>query len=194
MHHTLSRQQTCNRWNRDYPPLLTIEPGDTVSIAMKDASDGQVFPGMDLDAFGAIDKTRIHALTGPIEVAVARGRSTIPIKEIPSADSAPQAPSSERERLIWALEQSGWVEAAAVLVLPAPRPRLAAVVLPNAAGRQCLAELGAFRFGRRLRALLARTHEPACLPRQWRFVTVLPAARLGTRDEAGLRALFGDSA
>ena len=93
-----------------------------------------------------------------------------------------------------ALEQSGWVEAAAVLVLPAPRPRLAAVVLPNAAGRQCLAELGAFRFGRRLRALLARTHEPACLPRQWRFVTVLPAARLGKRDEAGLRALFGDSA
>ena len=69
MHHNLSRQQTCNRWNRDYPPLLTIEPGDTVSIAMKDASDGQVFPGMDLDAFGAIDKTRIHALTGPIEVA-----------------------------------------------------------------------------------------------------------------------------
>ncbi len=69
MHHTLPRTHTRNRWNRDYPPVLTIEPGDTVSIAMKDASDGQVVPGMSLNAFAAIDKTRIHALTGPISVA-----------------------------------------------------------------------------------------------------------------------------
>jgi acetamidase/formamidase len=68
MHHTLDRSRTVNRWNRDYPPALTIAPGDTVSLAMKDASDGQVRPAMTLAEFAAIDKTRIHALTGPVAV------------------------------------------------------------------------------------------------------------------------------
>jgi acyl-coenzyme A synthetase/AMP-(fatty) acid ligase len=48
-----------------------------------------------------------------------------------------------------ALEVSGWAEAAAVLVLPGPRPRLAAVVVPNAAARQQLTEIG--RWTERLR-------------------------------------------
>ena len=91
-----------------------------------------------------------------------------------------------------ALEESGWVEAAAVLVLHAGRPRLAAVVVPNGAGRRLLAETGAFRFARQLRGLLAVTHEPAGLPRQWRFVAALPVARLGKRSEADLQALFAD--
>lgn len=67
-HHTLDRSQTCNRWNRDLAPVLAIRPGDTVAIEMKDASDGQVRPDMALEAFAAIDRTRIHALTGPIFV------------------------------------------------------------------------------------------------------------------------------
>ncbi len=60
--------RTCNRWNRDYPPILTIAGGETVSLALKDASDGQVRPGMSLAEFAGIDKTRIHALTGPVAV------------------------------------------------------------------------------------------------------------------------------
>jgi acetamidase/formamidase len=68
MHHSVDRSRTVNRWNRDYAPVLTIAPGDTVSLAMKDASDGQVRPGMSLAEFAAIDKTRIHALTGPVAV------------------------------------------------------------------------------------------------------------------------------
>lgn len=68
MHHSLDRSRTVNRWNRDYPPVLTIAPGDTVSLAMKDASDGQVRPGMTPAEFAAIDRDRIHALTGPIAV------------------------------------------------------------------------------------------------------------------------------
>jgi acetamidase/formamidase len=68
MHHTLDRIDTCNRWNRAYPPRITIAPGDTISLRMKDASDGQVTPGMTPDAFAALDKTRIHALTGPVAV------------------------------------------------------------------------------------------------------------------------------
>lgn len=68
MTHYLGRERTINRWNRDYPSALTIAPGDTVELAMKDASDGQVRPGMTLAEFAAIDKTRIHALTGPVAI------------------------------------------------------------------------------------------------------------------------------
>jgi acetamidase/formamidase len=68
MHHEIDRSRTCNRWNRDYPPVLTVYPGDTVSMAMKDSSDGQVRPGMTSAEFAAIDKTRIHALTGPVAI------------------------------------------------------------------------------------------------------------------------------
>ena len=68
MQHHVDRSHTRNRWNRDYPPVLTVSPGDTVSLAMKDSSDGQVRPGMTLAEFAAIDKTRIHALTGPVAV------------------------------------------------------------------------------------------------------------------------------
>jgi len=68
MDHFLDRSTVVNRWNRDYKPRLTIEPGDTVTLEMRDASDGQVQPGMDAAAFARIDATRIHALTGPIAI------------------------------------------------------------------------------------------------------------------------------
>jgi acetamidase/formamidase len=68
LHHHIDRTRTCNRWNRHYPPVATVSPGDTVSMEMKDASDGQVRADMTLAEFSAIDKTRIHALTGPIYV------------------------------------------------------------------------------------------------------------------------------
>ena len=67
-HHAIDSSRTCNRWNRDYPQVLAISPGDTVSLALKDASDGQVRPGMSAADFAAIDRSRIHALTGPVAV------------------------------------------------------------------------------------------------------------------------------
>lgn len=67
-HHFVDRTHTCNRWNRDYPSVHTIAPGDTVSLRMKDSSDGQVKPEFTGVEFGRIDKTRIHALTGPIAI------------------------------------------------------------------------------------------------------------------------------
>jgi acetamidase/formamidase len=68
MHHLVDSTRSCNRWNRDYLPVLTISPGDTVSLALKDSSDGQVRPGMNPSDFARIDRTRIHALTGPLAV------------------------------------------------------------------------------------------------------------------------------
>ena len=67
-HHLLDRSRSCNRWNRDYPPVLTVNPGDTVSLSMRDSSDGQVSPGMSLKEFASMDRSRVHALTGPVAI------------------------------------------------------------------------------------------------------------------------------
>jgi acetamidase/formamidase len=53
-------------WNRALLPRLRIEPGDEVAFECVDASGGQVRPGMTTAEFLAIDRTRIHALTGPV--------------------------------------------------------------------------------------------------------------------------------
>jgi acetamidase/formamidase len=39
-----------------------------VSLALRDSSDGQVRQGMSSAEFAAIDRTRIHALTGPVAI------------------------------------------------------------------------------------------------------------------------------
>jgi acetamidase/formamidase len=47
-------------------PRLRVEPGDEVQIECVDASGGQVVPGINVAEYLGIDRTRIHALTGPI--------------------------------------------------------------------------------------------------------------------------------
>ena len=64
--HKLSANPTHSVWNRALPPRLRIDPGDTVHIECLDSSGAQVHPKMDLPAYLTIDRTRIHALTGPI--------------------------------------------------------------------------------------------------------------------------------
>jgi len=64
--HTLSAEPTHSLWDRSLQPRLRIDPGDTVQIECVDASGGQVTPGMTTADYLRIDRTRIHALTGPI--------------------------------------------------------------------------------------------------------------------------------
>src|SRR5713226_5397789 len=66
--HVLSAEPTHSRWNRALAPRLSIAPGDTVHLQCVDASGAQVRPGMTLAEYVAIDRGRIHALTGPIYV------------------------------------------------------------------------------------------------------------------------------
>ena len=66
--HTLSANPTHSVWNRGLEPRLHIAPGDEVQVECVDASGGQVQPGMTTAEYLAIDRTRIHALTGPIWV------------------------------------------------------------------------------------------------------------------------------
>jgi acetamidase/formamidase len=68
MKHTLTAETTHSVWDRTLAPRLHIAPGDTVSIQCVDASGAQVHPAMPLADYLAIDRTRIHALTGPIYI------------------------------------------------------------------------------------------------------------------------------
>ena len=66
--HSLSATPTHSVWDRSLPPRLHVAPGDEVQIECADASGGQVAPGMALAEYLTIDRTRIHALTGPISI------------------------------------------------------------------------------------------------------------------------------
>ena len=76
--HTLTAEPTHSVWDRSLTPRLHIEPGDEVQIACVDASGAQVQPGMTIDEYLAIDRTRIHALTGPIWIRRRRARRCAP--------------------------------------------------------------------------------------------------------------------
>ncbi len=64
--HILAAEPTHSVWDRSLAPRLHIDSGDEVQIACVDASGSQVFPAMTTEQYLAIDRTRIHALTGPI--------------------------------------------------------------------------------------------------------------------------------
>jgi acetamidase/formamidase len=64
--HRLTAEPTHSRWNRALEPRLTISSGDTVHMSCLDASGGQVKPGASVEDFLAIDRNKIHALSGPI--------------------------------------------------------------------------------------------------------------------------------
>ena len=64
--HILSASPTHSVWDRSLPPRLHIHSGDEVAYECVDASGGQVHPGMTIQDYVAIDRTRIHALTGPV--------------------------------------------------------------------------------------------------------------------------------
>jgi acetamidase/formamidase len=66
--HILSAAPTHSVWDRSLPPRLHIQSGDEIAFECVDASGGQVRPGMTAQEFLAIDRTRIHALTGPVWV------------------------------------------------------------------------------------------------------------------------------
>jgi acetamidase/formamidase len=66
--HSLSAAPTHSLWNRRLQPRLSITSGDTVEMECQDSSGAQVCPGMLVGEYLAIDRSRIHALTGPIFV------------------------------------------------------------------------------------------------------------------------------
>ena len=66
--YSLSAEPTHSRWNRSLAPRIAINSGDTVHFECVDSSGAQVHPRMTLPQYLAIDRNRIHALTGPVFV------------------------------------------------------------------------------------------------------------------------------
>ena len=66
--HILSAEPTHSLWDNSLPPRLVIHSGDEVQFECTDASGGQVVPGMSTTDYLQIDRSRIHALTGPVHI------------------------------------------------------------------------------------------------------------------------------
>ncbi len=78
--HTLSASPTHSRWNHSLEPRIEIASGDTVHMECVDSSGSQVRPGMAVEEFLAIDRGRIHALTGPIFIRDSAPGDTLAIE------------------------------------------------------------------------------------------------------------------
>ncbi|HVU34711.1 MAG TPA: acetamidase/formamidase family protein [Opitutaceae bacterium] len=80
MHHTLAAAPLVHRFDRDTPPRLTIESGDTVTFECADSSGWQVQRDWTAADYRArFDPEKVHALTGPVHVAGAKPGDTLEI-------------------------------------------------------------------------------------------------------------------
>jgi formamidase len=84
-----------NRWHPDIPPILEVEPGEEVVIETRDASDGQIKPGMTVADLDRLDAKVAHPLTGPIFI---KGASPGDLLEIEYLDILPQPYGWTRNR------------------------------------------------------------------------------------------------
>jgi acetamidase/formamidase len=85
--HALAADPTHSVWDRSLEPRLRIEPGDEVQVQCVDASGGQVYPGMTVEGYLAIDRMRIHALTGPIWIEGAEPGDVLEIQVLATRHS-----------------------------------------------------------------------------------------------------------
>ena len=78
--HTLSAEPTHSRWNNALAPRLAIDSGDIVHLECVDSSGAQVRQGSTLEDFMAIDRGKIHALSGPIAIHGAKPGDSLAIE------------------------------------------------------------------------------------------------------------------
>ena len=57
-----------NRWHPDIPPVVRVDPGDTVVMETRDALDGAITPGTTVADLHRVDLDLVHPLTGPVFV------------------------------------------------------------------------------------------------------------------------------
>jgi formamidase len=57
-----------NRWHEAIPPLVTVDPGDTVVLQTRDGFDGRLGPDSTDADVAAVSTARIHPHTGPVAV------------------------------------------------------------------------------------------------------------------------------
>lgn len=57
-----------NRWHPDIPPVITVRPGELVTLETRDALDGEISESTTLEDFSKFDWFRVHPLTGPVYI------------------------------------------------------------------------------------------------------------------------------
>jgi len=67
-------------WDRSEPPVATIAPGDTVTLACRDAGDGQLGPGSTDADVSAMDAARVNPVTGPLLIDGAKPGDALAIR------------------------------------------------------------------------------------------------------------------
>lgn len=84
-----------NRWHTDILPVLEVEPGEEVTLETRDASDGQIQPGMTVTDLEHLDTKVAHPLTGPVYI---KGAKPGDLLEIEYLDIIPQSAGWTRFR------------------------------------------------------------------------------------------------
>ncbi|BFH73023.1 acetamidase/formamidase family protein [Sulfurisphaera javensis] len=71
---------THNKWDNSLPPIMSISDGDIITVETKEASDGQITETSTEKDLSKLDFSRIHPLTGPIEIKEAEPGDAIEIE------------------------------------------------------------------------------------------------------------------
>ena len=87
MEHSLAALPTHSVWDRSLQPRLRIHPGDEVQFECVDSSGSQVHPGMTAAELLNIDRTRVHALTGPVWIEGAEPGDVLQIEVLTTRHS-----------------------------------------------------------------------------------------------------------
>ncbi|WP_420632680.1 acetamidase/formamidase family protein [Candidatus Palauibacter sp.] len=66
--HTLTADQTHNRWSRAIPPILTVQSGAVIEAYLEEAPDQQLTPESTVEDLATLSFDPIHPLTGPVFV------------------------------------------------------------------------------------------------------------------------------
>jgi acetamidase/formamidase len=66
--HEIPADRTHTVWDNAIAPVLEVESGDTVELAVTDASGGQLDRDSGVDAVAALDFSRVNPVTGPVFV------------------------------------------------------------------------------------------------------------------------------
>ena len=66
--HTIHKDHHHLGWNREFPPKLTVAPGDTVEFETLEASGGQLSAKATLEDLARLDFGKVNPVTGPVQM------------------------------------------------------------------------------------------------------------------------------
>ncbi|MDX6221445.1 MAG: hypothetical protein QOD91_499 [Frankiales bacterium] len=75
----LGRDIAHHYWDRDQPAALVVEPGEEVSLELRDGSDGQITASTVADDLPLLTSSRMDPLTGPLWVQGAQPGDTLTV-------------------------------------------------------------------------------------------------------------------